>query len=80
MVDAILSACKIVRFAKVIVASLELDTLGNEIEVDRLIGLATAEKKKVVAVQQNDNAMASLTLAFATDEFISIIANNQSVE
>ena len=48
---------------------------NDQIEVEGLAGISTADKKKIAAVNRNDNAIVSLTLVFSTDNLISIIMN-----
>ena len=53
---------------------------GSQSDADELAGVTVVDKKKLAAVSRNNAAMASLTLAFTTDELISIIMNAQSSE
>ena len=71
---------KIAGFSTAIGIDPETDAPSSQNDVDGLAGDTTENKKKLVTVGRNDEAMASLTLAFTTDEITSIMMNAQSNE
>ena len=71
---------KISGFSKAVGIDPETDVPSSQSDVDGLAGDTAENKKKLVAVGRNDAAMASLTLAFTTDELTSVVMNAQSDE
>jgi len=71
---------KISGFTKAIETDPEPDLPGSQREVDALSGNGDETKKKRAAADRNDTAMASLTLAFTTDDLINIIMQSQTAD
>ena len=67
---------KMTRFVKALEETPETDLPSNHNEVENLIGTDDDAKKKKKAADRNDSAMASLTLAFETDELIAMILSS----
>ena len=71
---------KLGGFLKAISESPEPDLPNNQNEADNPTGTDEEIKKMKAAVDRNDSAMASLTLAFETDELIAMILSVQSTD
>ena len=71
---------KLSRFLKAIGENPEPDLPNNQNEADNLTGNNNETKKKKAAVDCNNLAIASLTLAFETEDMIAIILSFQSVD
>jgi len=69
---------KIAGFIKAIGNTPEPDLPTNQEEVDLLVGNDNATKVKLAAIHRNDMAIASLTLAFTSDELINMIMLSQN--
>ena len=64
---------KLSGFIKALEEILEPDLSNSQAEADALMGSNNASKKKIAAAKRNDSAIASLILAFSTDDLIAMI-------
>ena len=71
---------KVAKFTKALGTTPEPDLPTSQAEADALTGNSTETKNKLAAVDRNDDAMANLTLAFTTNEMISMILTAQTAE
>jgi len=71
---------KLGGFTKAISTVSETDLPADQAEADALTGTDAATQNKIKAVTRNDIAIASLTLAFTTDEMLSLIMETQTDE
>jgi len=71
---------KVAKFTKALGTEPEPDLPASQAEAEALTGSSEETKKKLAAVDRNDDAMANLTLAFTTDELISMILASQTAE